>query len=905
MNLRILLALFAWAMPATLPVVAGVVLNEIFYHAPDDLDDLEWIEFHNPDSAPVDLSGWSLSKGVDYRFPAETVLAPRGYWLICKNRTLFAEYYPGVTINGEFKGSLSNGGETLELVDAQQRSVDRVTYRDEAPWPTSADGLASSLERITPNAAGDLAQNWSASPLPDDNEFPAGTPGKANASYSLHLPPIITELQVTPSTPSPGQAVKVSVLVRDPKGVTQVEVRYQIARPGKVSSESAVPMVASEGDRYTGEIPGAEAGSLLRIRVRAVNTEKAERQHPSPNEVQPTVGVFVQSPPALAQIPLAQILNFDPRELALIERLRVQAQKPGRGGFGDQETRQLQEMVATGFDVSGAWFEWSIRRPVDLATYRALRPVFQALDRKAALIQEEILSDPSPSSQIPKVPARVREFRDQIQSKVRPLLPPDLNAPFETWFANWGKNPASEGPTFFRQLLNAEGTWLALNAAVELKAEQLERLKPALIATVTGRDEVTAKIMRGELDFGKLFDALGVLSKRLDQELLPILSVRERRALADWKSAQGSPIRPRLGVAPAKRPRGSSALVVTDPRSGSSQVFDYIHVTERSAGYRIRFQNRQPWNGMSTAAFIFEYNDRFVLAEPLSFDLYRRLGNPACQTDFVRLALNGHMAGYHLVVEQVNAAFLRRNRLDTDGDLYKILWYGTGVEGQHEKQNHPDHDYARLNQLLESLASTQGNAQWDVIQKNFDVPNVIDYFALNTVLSHWDGFFNNYFTYRGPDTDPRWRLFPWDQDKTWGFHDSSGDQIFFDMPLSFGMKGDRPPGGGEPRVDPRHWWRPPGYFSGPLLANPEFRSRFLKRLRQILEETYTENTMFPVIDALVGKLKPEIPIRAQAIGEPPEQALSRLEKNAASLKEHLVKRRQFLLQQRELVDLTR
>jgi hypothetical protein len=143
-------------------------------------------------------------------------------------------------------------------------------------------------------------------------------------------------------------------------------------------------------------------------------------------------------------------------------------------------------------------------------------------------------------------------------------------------------------------------------------------------------------------------------------------------------------------------------------------------------------------------------------------------------------------------------------------------------------------------------------------------------------------------------------MYPWDQDKTWGFHDATADRVFYDMPLTFGMEGDRPPGGGEPRFNPGSWWRPGGFFSKPLLANPEFRKRFLKRTRQILEEIYTEEKYFPKIDALAEKLKPEVPIRAKVRSENPEEALKRFEKNIASLKEHLVKRREFLLKQPEL-----
>ena len=37
---------------------AQVVINEIFYHAPDDLTDLQWIELYNTTDQEVNLSGW-------------------------------------------------------------------------------------------------------------------------------------------------------------------------------------------------------------------------------------------------------------------------------------------------------------------------------------------------------------------------------------------------------------------------------------------------------------------------------------------------------------------------------------------------------------------------------------------------------------------------------------------------------------------------------------------------------------------------------------------------------------------------------------------------------------------------------------------------------------------------------
>ena len=64
--------LFAIALlPATLR--ARVVINEIFYHAPDDIDGLAYIELHNTEEDPVDLSGWSFTRGV--KVTAASVIA--------------------------------------------------------------------------------------------------------------------------------------------------------------------------------------------------------------------------------------------------------------------------------------------------------------------------------------------------------------------------------------------------------------------------------------------------------------------------------------------------------------------------------------------------------------------------------------------------------------------------------------------------------------------------------------------------------------------------------------------------------------------------------------------------------------------------------------------------------------
>ena len=117
------------------------------------------------------------------------------------------------------------------------------------------------------------------------------------------------------------------------------------------------------------------------------------------------------------------------------------------------------------------------------------------------------------------------------------------------------------------------------------------------------------------------------------------------------------------------------------------------------------------------------------------------------------------------------------------------------------------------------------------------------------------------------------------------------------MPLTFGMEGDRPPAARRVRGN---WWRPGGYFSRPLLANPHFRKVFLARTREVLDKVYTKDTYFPLIDEMAKRLGDDAALRAKLRGETEAAGAKLLARDAELLKIHLVKRREFLLEQKEL-----
>jgi hypothetical protein len=173
------------------PLIGPVVITEIMYHPQDEPaahPDAEFVELYNITASPVTLEDgltgvtWKMTSGIDFTFPAATVIPAGGYLLLVKDASVFAAEYPGtpggVQIFQWTAGSLNNGGERVELsmpgdvdgLDVRQYiRVDRVNYDDALPWPVSPDGTGDGLTRIVFADYGNDVANWAAVlPTPGD-----------------------------------------------------------------------------------------------------------------------------------------------------------------------------------------------------------------------------------------------------------------------------------------------------------------------------------------------------------------------------------------------------------------------------------------------------------------------------------------------------------------------------------------------------------------------------------------------------------------------------------------------------------------------------------------------------------------------------------------------------------------
>ncbi|MEZ5103424.1 MAG: CotH kinase family protein [Draconibacterium sp.] len=143
-------------------------VTELHYHPLDQGEvndkELEFIELKNTGSSELDLTGLSFTNGIEFIFPEGTSLAPDAFVIIASNAFEFNALY-GFEADFQYSGSLSNGGEKIELKTGEGEIVITFTFSDENPWPEEADGEGYSLVSYQKNPTGnpDLADYWTIS----------------------------------------------------------------------------------------------------------------------------------------------------------------------------------------------------------------------------------------------------------------------------------------------------------------------------------------------------------------------------------------------------------------------------------------------------------------------------------------------------------------------------------------------------------------------------------------------------------------------------------------------------------------------------------------------------------------------------------------------------------------------
>ena len=157
------------------PMLDGLRITEIMFH-PKDPQGAEFVEITNIGSAVLDLKGVRFAQGIEFEFKKSLPLQAGASAVVVSDKAAFAtQYGDDLSVAGEFKGKLSNKGETLQLKLPKPLEVLIVSVDFDDKWYPDSDGLGKSLVlRSGSKSREDFAKRgaWKAS------EQDGGSPGR-------------------------------------------------------------------------------------------------------------------------------------------------------------------------------------------------------------------------------------------------------------------------------------------------------------------------------------------------------------------------------------------------------------------------------------------------------------------------------------------------------------------------------------------------------------------------------------------------------------------------------------------------------------------------------------------------------------------------------------------------------
>jgi hypothetical protein len=231
-----------------------------------------------------------------------------------------------------------------------------------------------------------------------------------------------------------------------------------------------------------------------------------------------------------------------------------------------------------------------------------------------------------------------------------------------------------------------------------------------------------------------------------------------------------------------------------------------------------------------------DLQDRSHLKQCLSYDLFRQLGVPASRCNYAHVVVNGVDLGTYTHLEPVAKPLLRRYFDDVGGNLYEgqLSDFDEATEQYLELEtNEEENDRSDVQAVIDALALPDDQVM-AALSQLIDLDNFFDFWALETLLGHWDGYAdnsNNYFAYHDP-TSGKLFFIPWGTDQTF-----TGDNPNTSVPYLISVYAE-------------------GTLSSRLYSLPEQRARYRQRLAELNDTLGDVPTLLADVEAL-QQLVPE------------------------------------------------
>ncbi|MBL8938845.1 MAG: CotH kinase family protein [Archangium sp.] len=247
---------------------------------------------------------------------------------------------------------------------------------------------------------------------------------------------------------------------------------------------------------------------------------------------------------------------------------------------------------------------------------------------------------------------------------------------------------------------------------------------------------------------------------------------------------------------------------------------------------------KQKVSGLDAMTLNNAQQDPSIVRQCLGYALFRKAGLRAPRCNFAHVVVNGADLGVYAHVEAIDNDFLERHFTKKSGSLYEgtLSDFTTTFVGTFDLKNTGDR--SDLERVTAALRAT--DAELEVkLAAVIDLNQFIDFWAMETLLRHWDGYAgntNNFFIYDDPETG-RFTFIPWGADAVFGAEPSSADNP--EGPMLRGVLARR------------------------LYNVPALRQRYLARVRSLLSSVFFESELRREVVRMENLVRPHVhPIQA-------------------------------------------
>jgi spore coat protein CotH len=324
------------------------------------------------------------------------------------------------------------------------------------------------------------------------------------------------------------------------------------------------------------------------------------------------------------------------------------------------------------------------------------------------------------------------------------------------------------------------------------------------------------------------------------------------------------PISPRYTYFPAKVKVDGRVLANAEIRKKG--FFGSMDADRPSLKVKLDAAGQKLMGGLEKLTLNNNKQDHSLASQFLAYRLFAEAGLPAPRSSLAVVSVNGQPLGVYTHLESVDAPFLR-GRFDSDtGHLYEGVFptdfFDDRIARFEGKQKGED-DRDDLRQIAAILANP-GEDYVARLAKRIDLDQFVKFWAMESLLSFWDGYANNqnnYYIYHDP-RDDRFRFVPWGADMTLA-------PPFF------------PGQGGRKSIYAK------GQLAWQLNQDPQFRQKYHDTLLKLLDTVWQEDHLLAELDRIQELVKEHLHPAQQENSQAVESARKFIQERKGEILEEL------------------